>query len=96
MPLANRPSTLLERVYCAEGPRRIIWEFQRERYSDLHLKKGEDGRTALEIAEDEGKDEVAALLRGLVTVDSSSKNQSGSSSSSSQASSSDSDSFDDD
>ena len=45
-----------------------IWQFQQERYSDLHLKNGYDDRTALELAVDEKKTDVAKLLRGMMVL----------------------------
>ena len=45
-----------------------MWEFKRERYSDLYLKDGYCSMAALEMAERYGKDEVAALLLSLVTL----------------------------
>ena len=46
----------------------LIWKFQQERYSDLHLKNGHDDRTALEIAVDAKKTDVAKLLRGMMVL----------------------------
>ena len=66
-PTGSRPAPYLPRIYKRDYLQ-IIWELQRERYSDLHLKNGIDGRTTLEISERKGKDAAAALLRSTVTV----------------------------
>ena len=63
----SRPAPCLPRIYKRDYLQ-IIWEFQRERYSDLHLKNGFDGMTALEMAEVQGEAEVAALLRSLMVL----------------------------
>ena len=63
----SRPAPCLPRIYKRDYLQ-VIWEFQRERYSDLYLKNGHNGMTALEMAEHFGKNEVAALLRSLMVL----------------------------
>ena len=66
-PPANRPPTYLPMIFD-RAYLELIWKLQRERYSDLHLGNGEDGLTALEIAERNKKTEVAKLLRGMMVL----------------------------
>ena len=66
-PPANRPPTYLPKIFD-RAYLEPIWKLQRERYSDLHLGNGEDGLTALEIAERNKKTEVAKLLRGMMVL----------------------------
>ena len=63
---SDNPRSFLAQIYDAEGPRRLIEEFQRERYSDLHLKNKFHGMTALELAKKYSKDDVASLLRNMM------------------------------
>ena len=50
-PPANRPPTYLPKIFDRAYVE-LIWKFQQERYSDLHLETcDEDSKTALEIAE---------------------------------------------
>jgi ankyrin repeat protein len=64
----DNPRSFLAQIYDAEGPRRLIEEFQRERYSDLHLKNKFHGMTALELAEKYSKDDVASVLRNMMVL----------------------------
>ena len=66
-PGGSRPAPCLPRIYKRDYLQ-VIWEFQRERYSDLYLKNGHNGMTALEMAELQGEAEVAALLRSLMVL----------------------------
>jgi len=55
-----------------------IWEYQKERFSDLHVRSGATGETALDIAVRLGREpanirtprweQVAKLLRGMVVL----------------------------
>ena len=67
VPPGERPPSYLpkifDRVYLEP-----IWKFQQERYSDLHLKDGTTGLTALEIAVANKKTDVAKLLRGMMVL----------------------------
>ena len=66
-PPANRPPTYLPKIFD-RAYLEPIWKFQQERYSDLHLKDGQTGHTALEIAVAEKKTDVAKLLRGMMVL----------------------------
>jgi len=66
-PPANRPPTFLPKIFD-RAYLELIWKFQQERYSDLHLKNGQDGLTALEIADHYKKTDVAKLLRGMMVL----------------------------
>jgi ankyrin repeat protein len=48
-PPANRPPTYLPKIFD-RAYLELIWKFQRERYSDLHLQNGHGGCTALQMA----------------------------------------------
>ena len=66
-PPANRPPTYLPKIFD-RAYLEPIWKFQQERYSDLHLKDGQKGCTALEIADHFKKTDVAKLLRGMMVL----------------------------
>ena len=66
-PPANRPPTYLPKIFD-RAYLEPIWKFQQERYSDLHLKGGPRGETALEMAVAEKKTDVAKLLRGMMVL----------------------------
>ena len=66
-PPANRPPTYLPKIFD-RAYLEPIWKFQQERYSDLHLKGGSRGETALEMADRYKKTDVAKLLRGMMVL----------------------------
>jgi len=66
-PGGSRPAPCLPRIYKRDYLQ-VIWECQRECYSDLYLKNGHNGMTALEMAELQGEAEVAALLRSMMVL----------------------------
>ena len=66
-PTGSRPKNELPKIFD-RAYLELIWKFQQERYSDLHLKGGPRGETALETAVDEKKTDVAKLLRGMMVL----------------------------
>ena len=62
-PAPNAPRNYLPRIYDAGQMPHRIWSFlEKPCYADLEHPDG-DGRTALQVAEAEGKTEVAKVLR---------------------------------
>ena len=65
-PPGERPPSYLPKIFD-RAYLEPIWKFQRERYSDLHLKTGDKhNETALEIADHFKKTDVAKLLRSMM------------------------------
>ena len=66
-PPGERPPSYLPKIFD-RAYLEPIWKFQRERYSDLHLKDGKYGRTALDVAVANKKTDVAKLLRSMMVL----------------------------
>ena len=65
-PPGERPPSYLPKIFD-RAYLEPIWKFQRERYSDLHLKD-KYGRTALDVAVANKKTDVAKLLRSMMVL----------------------------
>jgi ankyrin repeat protein len=66
-PPGERPPSYLPKIFD-RAYLEPIWKFQRERFTDLHLKHGTTGETALEMALTNKKTDVAKLLRSMVVL----------------------------
>ena len=66
-PTGSRPKNELPKIFD-RAYLELIWKFQQERYSDLHLKDGKYGKTALELAVAAKKTDVAKLLRSMMVL----------------------------
>ena len=67
-PPANRPPTYLPKIFD-RAYLELIWKFQQERYSNLHLKGGPGAtHTALMVAEACEQTDVAKLLRSMMVL----------------------------
>ena len=66
-PPGERPPSYLPKIFD-RAYLEPIWKFQQERYSDLHLKHGTTGETALDKAVANKKTDVAKLLRSMMVL----------------------------
>ena len=65
-PTGSRPKNELPKIFD-RAYLELIWKFQQERYSDLHLKD-DKGHTALDVAVANKKTDVAKLLRSMMVL----------------------------